>query len=186
MDFGKVVQSPYVWIGGAALGAFLLITGANKGGASSGGGSAAAINPAYSSMVVALNTEAMKEQTAQAAIAADITKTRYQYDTAKTLGLYSSLQHIEDTRATLSQGIAETNAGVIKAQIAAQTAVLVDQSNNMTRLGLAQQETNQTVITTNGQVTIAQTQAKAQKHAADMGALGSIVGTVGNVVKAFA
>ena len=178
MDLAKTFENPYVLIGGAALGLILLMS---KGGTAA---AATSTNASSTTAVAAYNQAALGAVTQQASIAADVAKTNINADVTKTLGLYSTLASMQQNNDQLAATQSQSSAGITNNMITSNAAIVIDQSNNATRLGLGQQQVTATSITANAQVQIAQEQAKAAKNAAQMGALSSVLGTVGKLVAA--
>lgn len=181
-QFGKTFSNPWVWGGGAAIGLVLLLrsSGANAEVSSS----MDAVNPTSMSAAVANNAAVMGANIELAHIQADLGKTAYEANVAKQLGFYSLLKSIDDNNAMVSNQRTISQAGITNALITSSTAIIVDQSNNATRLGLAYEETAQAEISAAATTAVARYQYKAAKAVSKNNMIGSIVGSVGRVATA--
>lgn len=180
MDFGATLKNPWVWGGGAVIGAVLLLRSGPANAAAASRMDAA--NPTYMSSAVAMNAAAMGTQVQLAQISANLGATAFQADTAKQLGFYSLIKAIDDNNAIIENNRVSSEAGITNNLITSSTAIIVDQANNANRLALAYETTTQSEIQANKDVSVAKLQADAQKAVSHNSMIGSIVGGFTNVL----
>jgi hypothetical protein len=186
------LSNKYVIIGGVAIGAIILAANlfqSHTGSSGSGqayNNSVVSGNSPYTAAAMTYNMAAAQEVTKQAAIAGQVAMARSGNDVQLKIATLNTVQAFDTNQASVTKQSLISEQGIIQAQLQAQSAVAIDYSNNAARMYEAQQQTTQTVVATNGSVAIAQAQASAAKKAAKWGALGSVVGSVGKTVAAFA
>lgn len=182
MNFSETFKNPLVWGGGAVIGVILLLrsSGANAEVAANMN----AANPAVLSAGVAANAAVMGANIEIAQAQAKLGETAFQADVAKQLGFFDYLKTLDNNRAIVTNQRTVSNAGITQSLIQSSTAIIVDQSNNATRLGLAYEETNQAEIKATADVSIARYQYKAAKAVSKNNMFGQIAGAIGGVAKA--
>lgn len=179
MDLG-IFKNKFVIIGGVAIGALLLVV--NKSSAGQGVTGQAFNNTAisgvspYTSAVMAFNTVAAQEVTKQAAVAAQVAINKSHDNVSMQVATLNALSTMDSNAMQVAKQQFASEQGIIQAQIAANSNVQIDISNNTARLGMAQEQTSQVAIQSNANVKIAHYQAKAAKTAAIAGAIGSVAG----------
>lgn len=181
-DLAATFKNPYVIGGGVLVGLILMMSAHKANGATSGGPVTA--DPVYTTAVLENNKAAMAATTAQAGIAAGVATQRISADMTLGVATLNTIQNADNNRALVAKQAIMSNEGIIKSQIETASATTIDINNNMARLGLAQEQTHQVQIQTNGAVDIAHAQASAVKHAADVNAIGNIVKTAASVIAA--
>lgn len=174
MDFGKTLKSPIVWGGGALIGIVLLFKAPAP---------IATPTIAHVGNTAATNVAAYGAQVELARIQADTGGFAFQADTAKTIGFYRLLESYDNNNRMMQMQRDQSRAGITQAIIQGNTAILVDQSNNAGRLGLAQQETWRSQIGANRDVETSRYQYLGQKAAAKAATIGAIAGAVTQAAK---
>lgn len=180
----------YVLIGGAVIGAVLLFSQYRSSAAGAGAGQAynnsavSGVSP-YSSSVMAYNAVATQEVTKQAAIAANVAIERSKNDVALKVATLNTIAVFDSNQSAVMKQSLVSEQGILTSQIQANANVTIDLANNGARMYQAQQQTQQTFLTTNAQVAVAHEQAKAAKTAATMGMIGNVAGAVAKTATAF-
>jgi hypothetical protein len=170
-DFAKALTNPYVLGGGALLGVILLMS--NKGAPSNGG---APVTPGYNSIMSAYNMAALEATTEQARISADYGKHIATADVTKQIGILSAINARDANLRMITVQRIQSNEGIVKTQLQTSAAMQIDMQQQIAKMNIAGMDVTKQAITTNGQVKIAQIQAKAQKKAALYKAIGSVTG----------
>jgi len=183
-DFGKVLSSPIVWIGGAGLGLVLLMSRGNTSASPSG--AVAAMTPQYLNASVQMNSAALGAQVDLAQVSADLGKAKMAADVTSQSLYYGYLKNQADNNTLLSGKQMETQAGITNAIIASGTAIQVDRQQNAAKLGMAYVDANKSAHTDNANVSIARYNYKAQKAVAKSSMIGNIFGSAAKVATAFA
>lgn len=185
-------SNKYVLFGGLAIGAIILAgnmfsshTGSQDAGQAYNN-SGVSGNSQYITSAMAYNTMAAQEVTKQAAIAGQVAIAKAQDNVQLHVSTMSAITAIDAHAADVQKQSLISYQGIMQSQITTAGAVAIDQSNNTARLFEAQQQTSQVIAQSNAAVDVAHYQAKAAKASAKWGALGSIAGTLGKTVAAFA
>lgn len=177
-NIGKILTSPYVLIGGGAIGLILLLAKSPQAAAST---QTVGYSSAITSNVVALNTAALGAQSEQAAIRADLAKAQYAKDVALQATVVSYLKSVNDNNTRLSLERINSQAGIANTMIVQQNMLTMDIMNNNTRLSLGQQEIEKQRIISNASVEVAKQVASGQKVASIANAIGSVVGSAAKI-----
>ncbi len=177
MNFGDTLKNPIVWGGGALIGIVLLFKAPAP---------IAAPTVANVGNTAATNVAAYGAQVELARIQADTGGFAFQADTAKTIGLYRLLETFDNNNRIMQSQRDHSRAGITQSIIQSNTAILVDQSNNIGRLGLAYQETWRSKFDNDAKVQVARYQYKGQKAAAIAGAITGVAGAASKAAVAFA
>lgn len=127
---GKFLTNPWVLAGGVAFGLVLLL---NK---SSGGGSSANAS-AQMSYAAAVNSAAMDYVTNQAAIAADVTKTRIAADAQTQAIATAGMMNLASARISANVENNHVNAGIVSTALQNMTAIQLDRQSNANRIAMA-------------------------------------------------
>jgi|SRR5579872_2264004 len=180
-DFGKILFSPPVIIGGVAIGAFLLLTSKPAAASSpaSGGPSAAQLS-AY----VQTNHDAMAQQVQLAQISASTGVAALNADNISQGQMLSFLTNINNNNTVVQGKLIDSHAGITQAQIASSTALALDVQNNMTDLQKTYSAANVAEAGYVAQENIANSQLKAATKVANDNLIGSIFGSVAKVATA--
>jgi hypothetical protein len=158
MDMMKTLSNPWVLGGGLVLGVIVLVMN-NGGGASSASASTVGANLSY-------NEAALSATTQQAQISANLGVAQFSADVASQ----------DNNSSQIQQTLINANAGITNSQIQSNAAMVIDQSNNNTRLGLGYQQEVTSITQSNNSVSIANAQAKAQEAASNNSLFTSIAG----------
>lgn len=177
---GGVISNPIVWGGGALLGLAILLRG-NPTTAGMEARATTAVDPAYLGAVVQTNTVAMGTQVELARISAEFGAAKFNANVADHANFYSYMKNLDNNNTVLAMARAEANAGITNSLISSSTAIIIDQANNMARLGMAWQETARAEIMANRDIRIAEYSYMGQKAAAKANMIGEIAGAVGGV-----
>lgn len=157
MSLMDTITSPPVLIGGAVIGAVILLMGS----AGNGGGSPVASPDA----ALAFNIAAMGHVTQQADISADLEKARFQADVSKQANVLGFMRALNSDRTVLASKRMEVEGGITSGMFAAQSAIIIDQQQNTNRLSLAWVAADTERLRINAAVTLAQIQAKTTRNA---------------------
>lgn len=183
MNFGKILLSPPVLIGGVALGAIILLTMHGSGGANPNPSSPAA-DPAVLNANVAMNNTAAQQQVQLAQIAATAGANTAQANIQGQGQILSFLTNLSNNNAMVNQTLITSNAGVTQSQIAGSTSIALDVNNNLNRLQMGYIQAQISADQTQGQVNIATIQANAAKSIAKTNAISGIVTGVAKIAAA--
>ena len=184
MQFGSTFKNPWVWGGGAAIGLVLLLRTSPANATVSS--NMDAVNPVVMSNAIAANSAAMGANIEMARIQGELGAIAFQTDLAKQANFLGYLKAIDDNNRMVEMQRSVSQAGVTQALIQSSTAIIVDQSNNATRLAMAYEETAQAQINADKDVQVARYQYKAAKAVSKNNMIGSIVGSVAKTAMAFA
>lgn len=178
----KTLTNPYVLAAGAALGLVLMLSG--RAGAATGSNTGQAASSPFTTAVVEYNKAALDNVTQQAQIAGQVAIARTQADMTSQVATLQTIQNIAASRNDVMKQAIISNQGILNSQITGNTAIITDLADNAARLGMAQQQTTQTKITSDAAIEIARQQAKAAEHAANMGFASNLLGSVAKIAAA--
>lgn len=179
-DFGKVLFSPPVIIGGLILGGVILMANSGHGAAPSA--STGGTDPAVLNATVAMNQSAGQNQVELANISATLGAANLSADVAKQANILQYLQGINNNNTVIATKRIDSQAGITNNIIASNTAIAVDIANNQNRLSMAYVSADVANRASSNQLAIANVQAKAQEKVSSNNAIASVANTV---MKAF-
>jgi len=171
-DFGKVLLSPPVIIGGIALGAIILLSShASAAGANQSSPSA---DPNVLNATVAMNNTAAQQQIQLAQIAAQSGAATQSANIQSQGQILGYLTNLSNNNAQVNQTLLTTQAGVTQSQIAGSTSIALDVNNNMNRLQMGYIQAQISADQAQAQVNIATIQANAATKIAKTNAISGI------------
>lgn len=168
MENGKsILENKWVWLGGAAVVAFVLFGGLGGGASSAGTADLAA--------VTSLNQIGADLASKQVDSATQLGLARYQYDASVASGFFSTVNNMNNNATVLQRTYAEANAGIENSIITSGAATVQDILNNAAK-------TEQTQISMDGAYKIAQANANAAVAAAKAQSSGNIFSSIAKAV----
>lgn len=181
MQLGETLKNPIVLGGGALVGIVLLM----RSGGSHGAPAPSNYNPSVIANTAAVNAQVMAGQIEMAKVQAGLASLSYQADVAKQLGFMKFLSNTDDNNRIIQTQRISANAGITNSMIASSTAIIVDQSNNATRLGMSYQETARSQIGADRDVSVARYSYLGVKATAKANMFGNIAKAVSSVASSF-
>jgi len=168
----KVLASPPVLIGGAALGVLILVMNSARSPAATGGRGAP--TPAELSYSAQMNMASINGMTEQARISAGVGAARLNADVSRQAHLLAYLAGEDENRAAVTIQRNESAAGIVQAQIGASAALAMEAMAGQVRIKQAE-------LALQGQ----KVGAEAAKDIAESQMWGSAIGTVGSIASMF-
>lgn len=184
-DILKSLASPPVLVAGAVLGVVVLLASSKTPTSRS--------TPQVWSVGTSMNAAGAAYLTTQANNAAELGKAQFQADTSRQAALLSLIGNLDQHATTLAVQMDQSRQGIVKSQIASNTAMHLDVSQNFARLNQAwiglQGTKVQAAVTMHGQDTALagiKAQASAAKSSSMWNGISNIVGNVAKAAIAFA